>query len=117
MCHVLIIEDDWLIADYVEHLARGAGATSIEIVDCPADAVQSAAGQRPQIILSDVNLRSGTEPMAVHIIKETWGAIPVIFITATPQECAPCDVQAVILTKPLSPQSSTETLRRLASAA
>jgi CheY-like chemotaxis protein len=114
VCHVLIIEDDWLIADYVEQLARDGGATSIEIVDCERDAVQAAAGRRPDIILSDVNLRAGTGPLAVHTIQETWGPIPVIFITAMPQECMPCDAKAVILTKPLNPQALTETFRRLA---
>ena len=114
MCHVLIIEDDWLIANYVEQLARDAGATSIEIVDCETDAIQAAAGQRPKIILSDVNLRTGTGPLAVRMIQESWGPIPVIFITAAPQECIPCDLQAVILTKPLNPQVLTETFRRLA---
>jgi CheY-like chemotaxis protein len=114
VCHVLIIEDDWLIADYVEQLARDAGATSIEIVDCERDAVEAAAGQRPEIILSDVNLRVGTGPLAVHVIQENWGPIPVIFITATPQECVPCGAQAVILTKPLNPKALTETFRQLA---
>lgn len=117
VCHVLIIEDDWLIADYVEHLARSAGATSVEIVDCETDAVEAAAGQRPEIILSDVNLRAGTGPIAVQIIQENWGPIPVIFITAMPQDCMPRDAQAVILTKPINPQSLTDTFKLLAPSA
>ena len=116
MCHVLIIEDDWLIADYVEQLACDAGATSIEIVDCERDAVQAAAVHRPEMILSDVNLQAGTGPLAVQLIQENWGPIPVIFITATPQECVPCDAQAVILTKPVNPQALTETFKLLAPA-
>ena len=40
MCPVLIIEDEWLIADYVEQLARDAGATSAEIADCEVDAIE-----------------------------------------------------------------------------
>lgn len=87
-----------MIADYVEHLSRSAGATSVEIVDCETDAVEAAAGQRPEIILSDVNLRAGTGPIAVQIIQENSGPIP--FITAMLQACMPRDAQAVILTKP-----------------
>jgi YesN/AraC family two-component response regulator len=30
MCHVLIIEDEWLIADFLIELAEEAGATSID---------------------------------------------------------------------------------------
>ena len=106
-----------MIADYVEHLSRSAGATSVEIVDCETDAVEAAAGQRPEIILSDVNLRAGTGPIAVQIIQENWGPIPVIFITAMPQDCMPRDAQAVILTKPINPQSLTDTFKLLAPSA
>ena len=114
MCHVLIIEDDWLIADYIEHLARDAGATSIMIVDSEIDAVAAASGHCPGIILSDVNLRTGTGPLAVQTIQAEWGHIPVIFITATPQDCVPCLFPAVILSKPLNAPALTETFKRLA---
>jgi CheY-like chemotaxis protein len=53
MCHVLIIEDEWLIAEYIECLARDAGATSATTVDCEDDAVAAAIDRRPEIILSD----------------------------------------------------------------
>lgn len=102
MCHVLIIEDEWLIADYIEHLAHDAGATSVEITDCEWDAVRSAQGKRPELILSDVNLRVGTGPGAVATIQAEFGPIPVIFITATPNECVPRQILSVVLTKPLN---------------
>lgn len=113
MCHVLIIEDEWLIADYVEQLARDAGATSVEIADCEADAIQFASSHLPEIILSDVNLRAGTGPLAVDAIQASWGPIPVIFITAAPQDCDPRPEHAVVLTKPLNPQALTEAFKRL----
>jgi CheY-like chemotaxis protein len=113
MCHVLIIEDEWLIADYVEHLAREAGATTVEIADCETDAVQSANARCPEIILSDVNLRLGTGPLAVCTIQERWGPIPVIFITATPADCVPRDIQSVVLTKPLSAHAFAEAFNRM----
>ncbi|MEG3085391.1 response regulator [Sphingomonas sp. PB2P12] len=113
MCHVLIIEDEWLIADYVEHLAREAGATTVDIVDCETDAVRSADGRCPEIILSDVNLRFGTGPIAVCTIQERWGPIPVIFITATPADCVPRHAQSVVLTKPLNANAFAEAFNRL----
>jgi len=114
VCHVLIIEDDWLIADYVEQLARDAGATSIEIADGETEAVTAASVERPAIILSDVNLRAGTGPLAVQLIQARWGPIPVIFITAAAGQCAPSHADAVILSKPLDTQAFTETFKRLA---
>jgi CheY-like chemotaxis protein len=114
MCHVLFIEDDWLIADYIEHLAGDAGATSIMIVDFERDAVAAANGHCPGIILSDVNLGTGTGPLAVQKIQAEWGIIPVIFITATPQDCVPCFSPAVILPKPVNAQTLTKAFKRLA---
>lgn len=57
MCHALIIEDEPLIADYVATLAEEAGATSVDFADCKADALSTAHGHRPDIILSDVKLQ------------------------------------------------------------
>jgi CheY-like chemotaxis protein len=114
VCHVLIIEDEWLIADYVEQLARDAGATSIATADCQADAIMAAADHTPEIILSDVNLRAGTGPRAVATILSHCGAIPVIFITATPQDCEPCEPPCIVLTKPIQPKALTDAFKRLA---
>ena len=114
MCHVLIIEDEWLVADYIEGLARDAGATSVETADCERSAVEAARNRPPEIILSDVNLREGTGPRAVAAIQATTGPVPVIFITGTPEACAPCEPPAVILTKPIQPGVLTETFQRLA---
>ena len=114
MCHVLIIEDEWLIAEHIEQIARDAGATSIMAADCEADAVEAANSRTPEIILSDVNLLTGTGPCAVATILATLGQIPVIFITGTRQDCVPCGSAAVILDKPIKPQLLTETFRRMA---
>lgn len=114
MCHVLIIEDEWLIAEYIEQIARDAGATSVDTADCQVDAIEAADKRTPGIILSDVNLRQGTGPRAVEAILARLGPVPVIFITATPADCVPCDPPAVILTKPINAVSLTETFSRLA---
>lgn len=113
MCHALIIEDGWIIAMYLEQLARDAGAESIEIVDTEKNAIQAAFDKLPEIILSDVNLRFGTGPSAVDTIREKWGRIPVIFITDNPFECPCHDKTIEILTKPISPKSLVDTIRRL----
>lgn len=114
MCHVLIIEDEWLIADHLSYLAEQAGATSSSMAATEDEAVQAAHEHMPDIIFSDVKLLVGTGPRAVRTILTELGEIPVIFITATPAACQPCDPTAVILTKPVDPARLRETFRRLA---
>lgn len=114
MCHLLIIEDEWLIADYVTHLAEQAGATSVATACTEDEAVQAAYERLPGIIISDVNLLAGTGPHAVQRIMSALGKIPVIFLTASPEACAPCGSSSAILIKPIDPARLIETFRRLA---
>ena len=113
MCHVLVIEDEWFISDYVSELASEAGATSTSIAATEQEAVQAARDCAPDIILSDVTLLEGTGPRAVATILSEQGPTPVIFITATPQECGSCDPPSVILSKPINRVAVIETFRQL----
>lgn len=116
MCHVLIIEDEWLIAEQLSHLVRQAGATSIDTAETEEEAVQGARARTPDVILSDVKLLAGTGPRAVQIIRSEMGPIPVIFITATPEACRSCDPPSVILVKPINSSKVTDTFKRFAPA-
>lgn len=112
-CHVLIIEDEWLIADHLAALAEEAGATSVALAGMEDEAVRCAHDRTPDIILSDVRLAVGTGPRAVRTIMSELGAIPVIFITATPEACRPCEPSSVILQKPIDPARLIEAFKRL----
>ena len=114
MCHVLIIEDEWLIAEYLTYLAEQAGATSIATAYTEDEAVRAAHEKRPGIIFSDVKLLAGTGPHAVQAIFSALGEIPVIFITGTPDACQPCEPPAIILHKPVDPARVLEAFKRLA---
>jgi CheY-like chemotaxis protein len=114
MCHVLIIEDEWLIADYLTHLAEQAGATSTAVACTEDEAVQAANARPPAIIFSDVTLSAGTGPDAVRAILAALGKIPVIFITGTPDACPTCEPPCVILNKPINPAHLIDAFRRLA---
>lgn len=114
MCHVLVIEDDWMIAEYVADVARDAGATSIDMADTQQSAVAAAFRHPPSIILSDVNLLEGTGPRAVEMILGELGPIPVIFVTGTPEACVPCDPPHVVMTKPVHAGNLTEAFKQLA---
>lgn len=100
MCHVLIIEDEPLVALTIQDMLEDEGATSFDIAATQADAVAAALHHRPDLITSDVKLLEGTGPAAVVEIHRRLGEVPVIFISATPGECQPCEPPGIILTKP-----------------
>lgn len=114
MCHVLIIEDEWVIAEHLAIIAEKAGATSVVMASTETEAIQAAHDHKPDIILSDVILFTGTGPCAVQTILAELGEIPVIFITATPGRCYPREPSSVVMDKPINVTLLTDTFRRLA---
>ena len=114
MCHVLVIEDDFLIAHHIIQLAREGGATSITQADTQEGAITAARDRRPDVIMSDVKLVRGTGPLAVEAIIAEHGATPVIFITGSPESCQPCEPPGVIITKPIEDRAVVEAFRLLA---
>lgn len=100
MCHVLIIEDEPLMAMDLEALLEREGATSFSFAASQDEAVREALARKPDLITSDVTLTEGTGPRAVSIILDAIGPVPVIFITGTPDACEPREAGYLILTKP-----------------
>ena len=103
MCHVLVIEDEALVAMMIEDSLVEHGATSVDVAASEAEAVEAAKVQRPDFITSDVRLLEGTGPEAVAAIVRLYGDIPVLFITASPDECTDCVPEAV-MPKPATPR-------------
>ncbi len=87
MCHILIIEDDAVAAYDIRDTLKSVGGTSFSIAETQDEAVRCARETRPALITSDVMLASGSGPAAVRIIESELGPLPVIFITATPDQC------------------------------
>lgn len=117
MCHVLIIEDDALIALHIQMLLEEEGATSFGFASTQTAAIHEAKARRPDLICSDVSLPEGDGPHAVEIILHEIGPTPTIFITGTPDDCLPCDPPAVVLSKPVSGARLGRTFHRLLDAA
>ena len=114
MCHVLIIEDEFLIAELLASMVEQNGADTTSIACSEAQAISSAREQQPGLIVSDVNLgRGGKGPDAVAQIRDELGNIPVIFVTATPRECLPCDYATAILDKPIQPERFAAAIKSL----
>jgi len=102
LVHVLIIEDEALIALDLQWMLQDLGVTSTDIADTEAAAVSAAAAHRPDLITSDVTLRMGSGPNAVRAIQAVIGPVPVIYVTATPQLCENLAPNDRVLAKPLN---------------
>ena len=63
MCHVLIIEDEALVALDLEGMLARAGATTFDVTETGHGAVLAARAQRPDVITSDVVRRGGAGPV------------------------------------------------------
>lgn len=114
MCHVLIIEDEPLIAMDLEDLLERYGALTFSVADTQRAAITASRQVRPDFILSDVALLEGTGPLAVEAIRRELGDIPVIFVTATPEACSPCEPPGQVFRKPMDRPAIGAAFREMA---
>jgi len=98
MKHVLIIEDEMLIAMHLESLIADIAGTTIDLAATEREAVHMAEARPPSLILSDVRLVEGTGPAAVRTIRKMLGPVPVIYVTGNPDH-PECD--APVIAKPI----------------
>jgi len=116
MCHVLVIEDDFLIADHIIQLIERAGGTSFDQAASQDEAIDAARLRPPSIIMSDVNLSAGTGPAAVEAIFLEHGPTPVIFVTGTREACHVSRPSMIVLDKPINEQALIAAFQSLAPA-
>ena len=114
MCHVLIIEDEPMIAMLLQDILEDAGATSFAFAATEKDAVELAALRVPAVIASDVRLLDGSGPAAVEAIRAAAGDVPAMFITGNPEACSRPDPRNVVLVKPVTVDQLTAAFCRIA---
>ncbi len=118
MRHVLVIEDEYLMAVCIADMVMYAGASSVEIADSADAAVQAARRHHPSIIVSDVDLKEGGRgPDAVALIHTLCGSVPTIFVTGDTGDEQACTLGTAILTKPISAHSFASTFRAISAEA
>jgi DNA-directed RNA polymerase specialized sigma24 family protein len=82
---VLIIEDEALIAQDIEFIARDLGHNVIGMARTHKEALDVARGHHPGLILADIQLADGSSGLnAVNELLQSFDC-PVIFITAFPE--------------------------------
>ena len=102
--HVLIIEDEPLIAMSIEDALRDSGCTSFAFATSATDAVAAATLRCPDLITADVQLAPGCGIEAVGAICG-GKPIPVIFITGTAARVRERITEHAVLNKPFSEQT------------
>ncbi len=82
---VLIIEDEALIAQDIEFIARDLGHHVIGVARTHKEAIELAKDRHPGLILADIQLADGSSGLnAVNELLKNFDC-PVIFITAFPE--------------------------------
>jgi CheY-like chemotaxis protein len=110
---VLIIGDEPVIAFHIGDVVEEAGATSVTFAQTELEALRAAMARRPDIIVSDVSLLTGTGPDAVTSIRLCVGRVPAIFITGNPEALDRYDHDGV-LGKPFESDQLKQQVERLA---
>ena len=114
--HVLIIEDEPVIALELEILLGDLGYRSFDIADCPQDALACAKAHRPELITADYRILSGTGVEAVELITAACGRIPVVYVTGNPDLVLRHGF-APVVDKPIAPRALAEACRWVRAAA
>jgi CheY-like chemotaxis protein len=83
---VMVIEDEAIIAADLEDIVSDMGHRITGVAGTEEAAIALAAAERPDLILSDIQLADLSSGMdAVERIAEAQGPVPVVFITAYPE--------------------------------
>jgi CheY-like chemotaxis protein/DNA-directed RNA polymerase specialized sigma24 family protein len=109
---VMIIEDESIIAMYLQTLVEDLGHTVMGIATTHAEAVALMDTGRPDLILADIRLADGSSGIdAVKEILEMCD-LPVIFITAFPERLLSGErpEPTYLITKPFLNETVTATI-------
>ncbi|HEX4694216.1 response regulator [Sphingomonas sp.] len=99
--HALIIEDESLLAEMIEHVLRDRGVLTVDIADTYTAAIAAAAMRPPRLITADVQLAEGCGIDAVQAITSLI-APAVLFVTGSGDEVRLRLPEAAVVDKPFS---------------
>ncbi|WBY16537.1 response regulator [Erythrobacteraceae bacterium WH01K] len=105
--HVLVVEDDALLALSIETTLEDAGAKSVTVVSSTAQALDALRRHKPDVIILDVHLADRHDGWAIAELVDTIGPNPprIIFSTGSPEDIPPAIAEmGAVLTKPYAPE-------------
>ncbi len=113
--HVLIIEDEMMIAIEIESMLIDLGYETFDFAKSPGEAIALATLHPPNLICSDYNILNGTGVEAVKGIVAAIGPVPTIFITGNADLVAR-ETTAPIVEKPIAPAALARACRLIGAA-
>lgn len=112
---VLIVDDDFLIAEYLREVVEDAGCRVCATAATAEDAVAEALRFRPDVVLMDVRLRGAGDGVDAALRIHARLGTPVVFITGSNEPETMRRIQADhprgILVKPILPEQLVASLR------
>lgn len=107
---VLVLEDDYNLADDAARTLEEAGARVIGPFSDADEAVRAAQERKPSCALVDINLGGGPSFAAANALVS--GGVPIIFVTGYDADVIPPQFQdAPRLLKPIEPYRIVEAVR------
>ena len=111
---ILVVEDEPLVASYVETLLKDLGYTVVGIVDSGERAVSKTQAEQPDLVLMDIRLRGEMDGIQAAEKIHLALAIPSVYLTAYTDEATLARVKAgpfPYLVKPIARAELNATLR------
>lgn len=112
-CHVLLVEDNLVVAMDVERRLRRLGAAEVHVLGTPAQALRCAEASRIDVALLDVNLKGATSYAVAEVLSKR--GIPFAFSTGYgPDVARPAQFKNVpLVAKPSTDEALSEVLGRV----
>ncbi len=105
--HVLVVEDDAVLALAIEQTLEEAGASRVSICAAASEALDILRKTKPDVVVLDVHLADSNDGWEIAELLIAIGSRPpkIIFSTGSPQEI-PADIAELgpVLEKPYDPK-------------
>lgn len=109
---VLLVEDDFYLADDTSHALANAGAHVLGPYPRFEDAQEALSRSKPDCAILDINLGSGPDFTSAEALRRQ--GVPMMFVTGYDHATIPSELADVAcLNKPTSAQKIVEAVRQL----
>jgi CheY-like chemotaxis protein len=110
---ILVVEDEFLVADYVRSVLEDAGYPIAGTAASAAEALAIAVAGRPALALLDVRLSGGDDGVA--LAGRLRSVLPVVFVSGSGDPKTRARIAAAapsgFLQKPVSPEALLDAVR------
>ena len=114
---ILIVEDDWMIADHLKVVLEGFGYSVCGLAASADEAVKLVREEQPAVILMDIRLSGPRDGIDATIEIRGLTPAPVVFVTGSSDTETVARVRAsgpaTVLFKPLRRGELKEVLARV----